>query len=58
MRSNGKLLVIRGGAIGDFILTLPALAALRCQFPQSSVELLGYPQIASDRKSTRLNSSH
>ena len=47
MRSNGKLLVIRGGAIGDFILTLPALAALRCQFPQSSVELLGYPQIAS-----------
>ena len=28
---KGKILVIRGGAIGDFILTLPAVAALRRQ---------------------------
>ncbi len=27
--ASGKILVIRGGAIGDFILTLPALVALR-----------------------------
>jgi heptosyltransferase-3 len=46
MRSRGKILVIRGGAIGDFILTLPALAALRQQFPHSHLEVLGYPHIA------------
>ncbi|PYI86080.1 MAG: hypothetical protein DME26_09685, partial [Verrucomicrobia bacterium] len=40
-----KILVIRGGAIGDFILTLPALAALRRQFPQAHLEVLGYPHI-------------
>jgi ADP-heptose:LPS heptosyltransferase len=40
------ILVIRGGAIGDFILTLPALAALRAQFPQARLTVLGYPHIA------------
>lgn len=44
---QGKILVIRGGAIGDFILTLPALAALRSTFPDTRVEVLGYPHIAS-----------
>ncbi len=39
---RGKILVIRGGAIGDFILTLPALAALRRQFPEAHIELMGY----------------
>jgi heptosyltransferase-3 len=43
--SRGKILVIRGGAIGDFILTLPAIAALRRQFPQAHLEVLGYPHI-------------
>lgn len=42
---SGKILVIRGGAIGDFILTLPALAALRRQFPNAHLEVLGYPHI-------------
>jgi heptosyltransferase-2 len=42
---RGKILVIRGGAIGDFILTLPAIAALRQQFPQAHLEVLGYPHI-------------
>ena len=41
-----KILVIRGGAIGDFILTLPAIAALRKQFPRAHLEVLGYPHIA------------
>lgn len=41
-----KILIIRGGAIGDFILTLPAVAALRRQFPQAHLEVLGYPHIA------------
>ena len=40
-----KILVIRGGAIGDFILTLPAIAALRRQFAQAHLEVLGYPHI-------------
>jgi heptosyltransferase III len=44
--SKGKILVIRGGAIGDFILTLPVLAALRQQFPETRLELLGYDHIA------------
>ena len=43
---HGKILVIRGGAIGDFILTLPAIAALRAQFPEAHLEVLGYPHIA------------
>ena len=41
-----RILVIRGGAIGDFILTLPAIAALRKQFPRAHLEVLGYPHIA------------
>jgi heptosyltransferase-2 len=40
------ILVIRGGAIGDFILTLPVLSALRRQFPGVRLEVLGYPHIA------------
>jgi ADP-heptose:LPS heptosyltransferase len=44
--SQGRILVIRGGAIGDFILTLPVIAALRRQFPQAHLEVLGYPHIA------------
>ena len=43
---QAKVLVIRGGAIGDFILTLPVLAALRGQFPRTEIEVLGYPHIA------------
>jgi len=43
---QGKILVIRGGAIGDFILTLPAIAALRRRFPTAQLEILGYPHIA------------
>jgi heptosyltransferase III len=43
---KSKILVIRGGAIGDFILTLPAIAALRRQFPQAHLEVLSYPHIA------------
>ena len=41
----GRILVIRGGAIGDFILTLPALGLLREAFPESHIELLGYRHI-------------
>ena len=42
-----RILVIRGGAIGDFILTLPALKALRDARPQAHIEILGYKHIAA-----------
>lgn len=45
MKQN-KILVIRGGAIGDFILTLPVFGALREMFPATRLEVLGYPHIA------------
>src|SRR3977135_319898 len=41
-----RILVIRGGAIGDFILTLPALKALREAYPDAHIEILGYKHIA------------
>jgi ADP-heptose:LPS heptosyltransferase len=41
-----RILVIRGGAIGDFILTLPALKALREAKPRAHIEILGYKHIA------------
>ena len=46
MNARGKILVVRGGAIGDFVLTLPVLTALRTQFSQSHLEVLGYAHIA------------
>jgi heptosyltransferase-2 len=42
-----RILVIRGGAIGDFVLTLPAIKLLRGNFPHARLEILGYPHIAA-----------
>ena len=42
-----RILAIRGGAIGDFILTLPALRLLREAFPHCHLEVLGYRHIAA-----------
>jgi heptosyltransferase III len=42
-----RILVIRGGAIGDFILTLPAIKLLRDSFPAAHLEILGYQHIAA-----------
>jgi heptosyltransferase III len=36
-----KILVLRGGALGDFIVTLPALALLRARWPNAQIELIG-----------------
>lgn len=38
-----QIIVLRGGALGDFILTLPALAALRTGFPESELALVAEP---------------
>jgi heptosyltransferase III len=38
-----KILAMRGGALGDFLITLPALLRLREQFPDSALTLLVRP---------------
>jgi heptosyltransferase-2 len=42
-----RILVIRGGAIGDFVLTLPAIKLLRDRFPKAHLEILGHKHIAA-----------
>ena len=42
-----RALVLKGGALGDFLLILPVLAALREAAPQAQIEILAYPKIAS-----------
>ncbi|TDU81412.1 ADP-heptose:LPS heptosyltransferase [Prosthecobacter fusiformis] len=44
-RKKPRILVIRGGAIGDFILTLPAIRLIRETFSGCHLEVLGYPGI-------------
>jgi heptosyltransferase-3 len=44
--SKGRILVVRGGSMSEFILTCPVFAALRAQFPDTGIEALGYPRIA------------
>jgi len=46
-QTQGRILVIRGGAIGDFILTLPALRLIRKGFPDCPLEIVGYRHIAA-----------
>lgn len=41
-----RLLILRGGALGDFIVTLPVFAALRRRWPNAHIELIGYPHFA------------
>jgi len=36
-----RILVLRGGALGDFIVTLPALELLRKRWPRARIELVG-----------------
>lgn len=42
-----RILVARGGAIGDFILTLPAIKLLRDHDPGAQIEILGYKHIVA-----------
>ncbi|WP_169703236.1 glycosyltransferase family 9 protein [Candidatus Kuenenia stuttgartensis] len=37
------ILILRPCAIGDLIITLPALHALREYFPNAYIEIMGYP---------------
>lgn len=42
-----RILVLRGGALGDFVVTLPVLATLRAAYPRASIELIGNATAAS-----------
>jgi heptosyltransferase III len=42
-----RFLVLRGGAIGDFVVTLPVLQALLAKWPLAQIEIWGYPHIAN-----------
>ena len=37
------ILMIRAGALGDCLLMLPTLHALRAHFPQARIDVMGYP---------------
>jgi ADP-heptose:LPS heptosyltransferase len=41
-----NILVARGGAIGDFVLTLPVFAALRAAYPGAQIAVLGSRAVA------------
>jgi heptosyltransferase III len=47
MKPTPRVLIIRGGAIGDFILTLPAMRVLREGIPACHLEVMGYLNIAT-----------
>lgn len=47
MKPPPRVLVIRGGAIGDFILTLPVMRLLRDMIPNCHLEVMGYLSIAT-----------
>ena len=52
-----KILVLRGGALGDLILTLPVLGEIRKSFPDAEVVLLGIlpqAQLAAPRYADRV----
>jgi heptosyltransferase-2 len=41
-----NILFIRGGALGDLILTLPTLRLVRERWPEAHIEILGHPRLA------------
>ncbi len=43
----GRILFIRGGAVGDFVLTMPAIRLVREALPDNEIEVLGYPSITA-----------
>lgn len=38
-----RIVVIRAGALGDVLLSLPALRALRRRYPDATIDAVGYP---------------
>lgn len=46
MQEPARILVLRGGALGDFVVTLPVFQALRERWPDARIEVIGYPRSA------------
>ncbi len=44
--SAARILIFRGGALGDFLLTFPVFRFLRQTWPQADITLVGIPHIA------------
>ena len=44
---GAQILVIHQGAIGDLVLSLPALQTIKNSFPGRAIEMLGYPGMLS-----------
>jgi len=53
-----RILAARGGALGDFILCLPSLAALRSRWPDAEIQLLASPSHAALARSANLCHDH
>jgi len=45
MKQVEHILIIHQGAIGDFILSLPAIGTFRFHYPHSSITIWGHPEI-------------
>jgi len=41
-----RILILRGGAVGDFVLTFPVFDALRAHWPAAHITLACYPRVA------------
>ncbi|HLE22525.1 MAG TPA: hypothetical protein VJB88_15555, partial [Vicinamibacteria bacterium] len=51
--------MIRPGALGDTILALPALQALRARYPRARLDLVGYPTpLQLVQHAVRVNAIH
>ena len=42
-----RILILRGGGLGDFVLTLPVLQALQLRWPGVTLELIANPEMAA-----------
>ena len=45
MKQHKRILIMHQGAIGDFILSLPAIGAFRHRFPDTAITLWGHRDI-------------
>jgi ADP-heptose:LPS heptosyltransferase len=45
MKKVNRILILHQGAIGDFILSLPAIGTFRHYYPYATIEIWGYPDI-------------
>jgi ADP-heptose:LPS heptosyltransferase len=45
MKQVERILILHQGAIGDFILSLPAIGTFRSHYPRASITIWGHPEI-------------